>query len=70
MDFVHKFWYLVKDDIMKLFKDFHEANTFMKSLDSTFLVLIAKVEGAVNIKEFRPISLVGSIYKFIAKYYS
>lgn len=39
----------------------------MKSLNSTFLVLIAKVEEVANIKEFQPIILVGCAYKLIAK---
>lgn len=39
----------------------------MKSLNSTFLVLIPKKRGANEFKDFRPISLVGSIYKLITK---
>lgn len=39
----------------------------MRSLNSTFLVLIPKVVGAKNIKDFRLISLVGSLYKLIFK---
>lgn len=52
---------------MELFKEMHKARSFTKALNSTFLVLIAKVEGVVNVKEFLPISLVGCAYKFIAK---
>ena len=32
-----------------------------------WVTLIAKVEGVSSIKEFRPINMVGSIYKVIAK---
>lgn len=39
----------------------------MRSLNSTFLVLIAKKRGAKDIKDFISISLVGCIYKLIAK---
>ena len=52
---------------MDLFKDFHERERFGKGLNSTFLVLIPKIRGAEDLKDFRPISLVGSIYKLIAK---
>ena len=52
---------------MDLFKDFHERGRFGKSLNSTFLVLIPKRRGAEDLKDFRPISLVGSLYKLIAK---
>ena len=54
-------------DILDLFKDFHERGRFGKGLNSTFLVLIPKIRGAEDLKDFRPISLIGSIYKLIAK---
>ena len=54
-------------DILDLFKDFHERGRFGKGLNSTFLVLIPKIRGAEEVKDFRPISLIGSIYKLIAK---
>ena len=40
---------------------------FVKSLNFTFLVMVPKKEGAEDFKDFRPISLVGSLYKLIAK---
>ena len=60
-------WDLVKLDILDLFKDFHERGRFGKGLNSTFLVLIPKIRGAEDLKDFRPIGLIGSIYKLIAK---
>ncbi|RVW90113.1 Transposon TX1 uncharacterized 149 kDa protein [Vitis vinifera] len=41
--------------------------TFQRSLNSTFLLLIPKKEGAEDLRDFRPISLVGSVYKLLAK---
>lgn len=40
---------------------------FLSRLSSIFLVLVPKVEGASNIKDFMPISLVGYTYKPITK---
>ena len=40
---------------------------FGRSLNSTFLVLIPKKGGAKDLKDFRPIRLVGSVYKLVAK---
>ena len=48
---------------MGFFKDFFGQNKFVRNLNSTFLVLIPKKENAVDIKDFRPISLVGGLYK-------
>jgi hypothetical protein len=39
----------------------------VKSINSTFISLIPKIQGAKEIKDFRPISLVGGVYKIISK---
>ena len=39
----------------------------MKNINSTFISFILKIHGAKEIKDFRLISLVGGIYKIIAK---
>ena len=59
-------WDVVKSNIMGMFRDFHEHGSFVRSLNSTFMVLIPK-RGVEDLKDFRPISLTGSIYKLIAK---
>ena len=51
---------------MSFFKDFHEHNNFVKSLNATFLVLLPKKGGVKNLRNFRPISLVGGLYKWLA----
>ncbi|WKA02253.1 hypothetical protein VitviT2T_020466 [Vitis vinifera] len=60
-------WGFVKEEILAMFKEFHEQKTFLKSLNNTFLVLIPKKGGAENIGDFRPISLLGGLYKLLAK---
>lgn len=57
----------MKKDVVELFKELHDSGSFVRSLNSSFLLLIAKGGGVHNIKDFRPISLVGSIYKLIVK---
>ena len=52
---------------MGFFKDFHDQGKFIKSINASFLVLIPKKGGAEDLKDFRPISLVGSLYKLLAK---
>jgi hypothetical protein len=60
-------WEVVKGDIMAVFVDFHSHGKFVKSINSTFISLIPKFYGAKEIKDFHPISLVGGVYKIIAK---
>ena len=43
------------------------AQTFEWSLNASFLSLIPKKNNALNIKDFQPISLVGSMYKLLSK---
>ena len=52
--------------MMAVFKDFFVSDKFVKSLNSTFIVMAPKKEGVDDFKDFRPISLVGSLYKLIA----
>ena len=52
---------------MELFHDFFVFETFTRSLNTTFLVLIPKKGEAEDMKDFKPISLLGSLYKLLAK---
>ncbi|RVW72789.1 hypothetical protein CK203_049221 [Vitis vinifera] len=54
-------WEFVKEKVMNLFRQFHETGRFVRSLNATFLVLIPKKGGAEDLKDFRPISLVGGL---------
>ena len=60
-------WHFVKDEIMEMFREFHANETFIRSLNSTFLVLIPKKGDAEDLMDIRPISLLGSLYKILAK---
>lgn len=53
-------------DIIKVFRDFHAGGKFESSLNASFSVLILKIQGVVDLKDFRLISLMGDIYKIIA----
>ena len=52
---------------MAVFHHFHVSSQFEKSLNATFIALIPKKAAAMEIKDFRPISLVRGVYKILAK---
>lgn len=52
---------------MKNFKNFDDQEKFKKSFNSTLIALIPKKKGAKELKEFRPISLIDSMYKIFSK---
>ena len=52
---------------MDFFDYFHRHSMFERSMNASFLTLIPKKCNFVNIKDFRPISLVGSVYKLLSK---
>ena len=47
--------------------DFHARSKFEKSLNATFIPHILKKFGAIDVQDFRPISLVSEVYEIIAK---
>jgi hypothetical protein len=53
--------------ILCVFHNFHEHGLFEKSLNATFIALIPKKIGQLEVRDFRPTSLVGSVYKILAK---
>ncbi|RVW89868.1 hypothetical protein CK203_034416 [Vitis vinifera] len=54
-------------EVLEMFKEFHEQNAFLKSLNNTFLVLLPKKGGTEELRDFKPISLLGGLYKLLAK---
>lgn len=53
-------------DLMEVSKEFHDRGTINKCTNVIFIVLIPK-EDVNGFSDFRPISLVSSLYKIIAK---
>jgi hypothetical protein len=58
---------VVESDVLVVFEEFYELCTFEKSLNATFLALIPQKQNAQNVKDFRPITLIGSLYKLVSK---
>jgi hypothetical protein len=67
MAFFQDCWEVIKEDFMVVFEEFYTRGKFVKCINSTFISLIPKIQGAKEVKDFRPISLVGGVYKIIYK---
>ncbi|KAL6554937.1 hypothetical protein OROGR_006195 [Orobanche gracilis] len=65
--FLKRFWSLLKDDITAFVRFFEQSGSFSRGCNSSFISLIAKVKGPLALGDFRPISLISSLYKIFAK---
>ena len=52
---------------MAIMNDFHKNGGDIGFVNSTFIMLIPKKGGVVDITDFQPISLLNGVYKIVAK---
>ncbi|GAU44274.1 hypothetical protein TSUD_135150 [Trifolium subterraneum] len=65
--FIKDFWNELQGDVMRFISEFHWNDKLTKSLNSTFIALIPKIDSPQRLNDFRHISLVGCLYKILAK---
>lgn len=58
---------LLKEDILEFINEFHLRGKISKGQGAKLIVHIPKTVGDIGVKDYRPISLIGSIYKILAK---
>nr|GEW31449.1 RNA-directed DNA polymerase, eukaryota [Tanacetum cinerariifolium] len=66
-EFFRKYWNIVGPDFCEAVVYFSETGLFFKGCNSSFVALIPKVADAKFVNDFRPISLIGSVYKVVTK---
>ncbi|GJV32584.1 RNA-directed DNA polymerase, eukaryota [Tanacetum coccineum] len=66
-EFFRKYWSLVGADFCDAVDYFFKSGTFPRGCNSSFIALIPKVNDAKFVNDFRPISLIGCVYKVITK---
>lgn len=66
-NFIKSCWGVLKDDILGFFNEFHISAVMPKAFTASFLALIPKKDHPQGLKDFRPICLIESIYKILAK---
>ncbi|KAL7214766.1 hypothetical protein ACSBR1_027033 [Camellia fascicularis] len=53
--------------MLQFFEEFHRHGKLYKGITSVFITLIPKKDCPVSLANYRPISLIGSMYKILAK---
>lgn len=66
-NFCKKYWDLIKIDVIRFVKDFELSGSIANGCNSSFISLIPKTKNPLSLKEYRPINLVGCIYKILSK---
>ncbi|GJT69861.1 RNA-directed DNA polymerase, eukaryota [Tanacetum coccineum] len=65
--FYRRYWDIMEKDVVDAVSFFFTEGMFPKGRNASFIALIPKIQDAKVVKDFRPISLIGSLYKIIAK---
>ncbi|GAU48380.1 hypothetical protein TSUD_118070, partial [Trifolium subterraneum] len=65
--FIKDFWAEIRGDVMRFISEFHRKGKLTKGINSTFIAMIPKTDSPQRLNDFRHISLVGSLYKILAK---
>ncbi|GJZ78840.1 putative RNA-directed DNA polymerase [Tanacetum coccineum] len=66
-NFIKSFWDVIKLDFWNCVKYFESSGKLAKGCNSSFVALIPKKNDPLSFSDYRPISLIGCIYKVIAK---
>ncbi|KAL9658894.1 hypothetical protein QQ045_015580 [Rhodiola kirilowii] len=67
LNFYKKYWCYVKEEVEGFIEEFCENGKLAKGINKTFLALISKIESPQSFCDFRPTSLVNSMYKILSK---
>ncbi|GKV45602.1 hypothetical protein SLEP1_g52666 [Rubroshorea leprosula] len=65
--FIKSEWETIKGDAIEVLHEFQKNGKLVKALNTSFIVFVPKVENPQKIEEYRPISLIGGMYKILAK---
>ncbi|GJV66825.1 RNA-directed DNA polymerase, eukaryota [Tanacetum coccineum] len=66
-EFFRRYWSFIGPDFCSAVKCFFENGSFSKGCNSSFITLIPKVIDAKFVTDYRPISLIGCVYKVVTK---
>lgn len=67
MLFYRDCWDIIQADLMEVFAEFFEIGLIIKGINATSLICLLKKNDVKEMANYRPISLVGNLYKIVAK---
>lgn len=65
--FFQHYWDMVKNDLWAIFLELQEGSLDLARFNSAFIALIPKKQGANRTSDFRPISLLNTVFKIITR---
>ncbi|GAU46303.1 hypothetical protein TSUD_283280 [Trifolium subterraneum] len=66
-NFMKACWSIVKSDVMAFLNEFHKTAILPKAVTASFLTLIPKKDHPQDLFDYRPICLIGCLYKILSK---
>ncbi|PNX59593.1 cysteine-rich receptor-like protein kinase, partial [Trifolium pratense] len=66
-NFLKKCWSTLKFDVMEFLYEFHHNAVLPKAITASFLALIPKKDHPQQLSDYRPICLIGILYKLLSK---
>ncbi|KAK2656853.1 hypothetical protein Ddye_009905 [Dipteronia dyeriana] len=67
VNFIKANWEVIQEDCMMFIHEFYRNGNIVKDLNKIFVALIPKCSNPESMTDFRPISLVSSLYNILAK---
>lgn len=67
VEFFQEFWDIINMDLLEVVRESLRCKQMLRALNSTFLILIPKKNGANKLEFFRPIPFCNVVYKIITK---
>ena len=66
-NFIKRYWEILKVDFHKCVAHFEATGRLTKGANPSFITLVPKIKDPIEISDFRPIRLIGCVYKVISK---
>jgi len=65
--FLKFYWEILKKDVLKVVNKFADRGSWPRGSNASFICLVPKIDNPQHLSDFRPISLVGCLYKIVSK---